>query len=196
MGTARKVNLAAGGQTSARRWRLNRIARTPARFRARRQWWLPIDVDVVSAVAPLGPGSGIETVLHATAMLRRKQPGPVVVIADLWPDTIAGHETERYRECLRALASDLGLADRVVFVGTPLGPADAASLRAATDVECIAIPSDVDGQSVGVTNVVDSGVDSIVVDCHDERLAEAIHRMLPGAVRPGVARVRELHVFP
>jgi glycosyltransferase involved in cell wall biosynthesis len=131
----------------------------------------------------LGPEKNIEVVLHAMAVLRDRG-----VAADL---AIAGHGA--HEPVLRALAADLGIAERVKFLGT-LAPEELAGLLQISDV--FAMLSTSETQSMTLLQAMASGVavvaantralpefvgpeNGVLVDPHDSaRLAAAFADLL------------------
>lgn len=63
----------------------------------------------------IGPGKGLEHAIDAIAKLSDLDPAPRYIIAGQTHPKVLAHEGERYRESLRARATALGIADRVVF---------------------------------------------------------------------------------
>jgi glycosyltransferase involved in cell wall biosynthesis len=61
----------------------------------------------------LGPGKGIEWALRALALLRDRTPMPVYTVAGRTHPKVLEHHGDVYRESLKALAADLGVADAV-----------------------------------------------------------------------------------
>jgi len=75
------------------------------------------DAPVLLTWGLLGPGKGIEHVIRALATLGEDVPVPTYLVAGCTHPNVARLEGERYRDGLRALAVELGVADRVVFDG-------------------------------------------------------------------------------
>ena len=73
----------------------------------REEWGVPLGSPVVGCVARLRPEKGQATLLRAAAQVRDRHPDLVVVLV--------GDGSEE--PALRALAAELGLADRVCFAG-------------------------------------------------------------------------------
>ena len=82
----------------------------------------------------IGPGKGIEWGIRAVAALRDIEP-PLhyEILGETHPKVIA-HEGEAYRDRLRALALDLGVADRVTFDARYLDRDALAARVAAADL--------------------------------------------------------------
>lgn len=106
------------------------------RDEARRQLGLEGDGPLLSTFGLLSPGKGIELVIHAMALLRSEHPALRYVVAGRTHPEVARRDGERYRMCLQALAADLGLADRVVFLDRFLEIEDVTALLVASDVVC------------------------------------------------------------
>jgi glycosyltransferase involved in cell wall biosynthesis len=82
----------------------------------------------------IGPGKGIEWGIRAVAELRDLEPAlHYEVLGETHPKVVA-HEGEAYRDHLRLLAEDLGVADRVTFDGRYLDRARLADRVATADV--------------------------------------------------------------
>lgn len=77
----------------------------------RRRVGLPDHVPVIGAVGRLCPSKGLDVLLRAVALLSRRHPEPrILLVGD------APRGSDHARE-LAALATELGLADRVIFAG-------------------------------------------------------------------------------
>ncbi len=82
----------------------------------------------------IGPGKGIEWGIRAVAALRDLEPAlHYEVLGETHPKVVA-HEGEAYRDHLRLLAEDLGVADRVTFDGRYLDRAGLSARVATADV--------------------------------------------------------------
>lgn len=75
---------------------------------------VPPHVPVVVTIGYVAPG--IETVLHAMALLRNERPDLHYVVAGPTHPDLVRRDGERFRWCLEALAEDLRCADRVHFL--------------------------------------------------------------------------------
>jgi glycosyltransferase involved in cell wall biosynthesis len=88
----------------------------------------------------IGPGKGLEWGIRAVAALRDVQPAVhYEILGETHPKVIA-HEGEAYRDRLRLLADDLGVADRVTFDARYLDR-DALAARVAT-ADLVLLPYD------------------------------------------------------
>jgi glycosyltransferase involved in cell wall biosynthesis len=82
----------------------------------------------------IGPGKGIEWGIRAVAALRDVEPAVhYEILGETHPKVIA-HEGEAYRDRLRLLAEDLGVADRVTFDARYLDRERLSARVAAADV--------------------------------------------------------------
>jgi len=63
----------------------------------------------------LGPGKGIEWALRALALLRGREPGPTYTVAGRTHPNVLTQHGDGYRESLRALAGELGVAGSVTW---------------------------------------------------------------------------------
>lgn len=97
------------------------------RERMRAQWGLSEAHLVIGIVARLDPAKGYETFLQAGALLAKRHPSVRFVCV--------GDGSARYREKLRTLAEDLGIADSVIWAGSRDDVPDVCS---AFDVVCSA----------------------------------------------------------
>ena len=82
----------------------------------------------------LGPSKNIELVLDAVHRIADQVPDATVAVVGATHPEVKRQSGERYREGLRELAADLGLADRVRFVDRYLGDAELAAWLVAADV--------------------------------------------------------------
>jgi glycosyltransferase involved in cell wall biosynthesis len=92
------------------------------------------DAPVLSTFGLLRPGKGLETAVRAMPAVARRHPDAQYVIAGAThPDTLR-RSGEIYRETLRAIATDIGVAERVRFVDAFLSQAELAVLLARTEI--------------------------------------------------------------
>lgn len=155
------------------------------RATTRRELGLPVDERIVTFVGVLTPRKGIDTLIEAMGLLARKPAGaPLLVVAGIG----------ELRESLEARARELGVADRVRFVGKV--PHDDVPLwMAAGDVFCLpslseGLPTVVCeamacGRAVvatavdGTPEIVDDGATGLLVAPRDpDGLAGALGRIL------------------
>ena len=163
--------------------RLPTTSRSERRERGRAALGLGDDAYVVGVVGRLIPEKGHATVLKATASLCRARTARLVIVGAPLPG--AG---ERYGAELRALAKQLGIADRVSFVGTQqdmgdcLAALDVAVCAASRKpfsmnaVEALAAGTAlVAGEEAGVAEIVTPGEDALLFPAGDhEALAAAL----------------------
>lgn len=106
------------------------------RVAARQRLDLPADGPVMSTFGLISAGKGIELAIHAMALLRNEHPDLHYVVAGRTHPEVVRHEGERYRMCLQALAEDLGLGDRVIFIDRFLELHELRDLLGVSDVVC------------------------------------------------------------
>jgi glycosyltransferase involved in cell wall biosynthesis len=82
----------------------------------------------------LGPSKNIELVLDAVHRIADLVPDATVAVVGATHPEVQRQSGEGYRDRLRELAADLGLADRVRFVDRYLSDAELAAWLVATDV--------------------------------------------------------------
>jgi glycosyltransferase involved in cell wall biosynthesis len=153
----------------------------PARDDLRRELRLPLDVPVVVVAASLQERKGHKYLLRAMARLGPKLPNLHALFAGEGPE----------EESLRALATELGLVDRVRF----LGFTDVRRVVPACDVFCL--PSRKEGLSIavmeamamrvpvlatriaGMPEVIEDGQSGLLVEpFQEEPLANALARLV------------------
>lgn len=145
---------------------------------------IPPHAPVLGTVCALRPQKALDVLVRAAAELKEEQPGLVVLIAG------SGGEEPR----LRALAEDLGVADRVRLLGF-WDPSAVPDLLAALDVavntsefegsplgimEFMAAGKPVVATAVGGTpDLIEDGVHGLLVQRRDHHaLAEAVRTLL------------------
>lgn len=72
--------------------------------------------DVVLTFGLLAPGKGIETIVEALPAVAERHPNLLYVVLGATHPNLVAHEGEAYRDRLKALAADLGVADNVAFI--------------------------------------------------------------------------------
>jgi len=82
----------------------------------------------------LGPSKNVELVFDAVHRIVDKVPDATVAVVGATHPEVRRQSGERYREGLRELAGQLGLADRVRFVDRYLGASELAAWLVAADV--------------------------------------------------------------
>ena len=103
---------------------------------ARDRLGLPPTGPVMSTFGLLSQGKGIELAIQAMALLGTEHPDLRYVIAGRTHPEVVRREGERYRHCLRALADDLGVGERVTFLDRFLDLDELADLLGVSDVVC------------------------------------------------------------
>lgn len=103
---------------------------------ARERLGLAGDGPVMSTFGLLSQGKGVELAIQAMALLSSEHPDLRYVVAGRTHPEVVRREGERYRDCLRALADDLGLGDRVIFLDRFLELDELADLLGVSDVVC------------------------------------------------------------
>jgi glycosyltransferase involved in cell wall biosynthesis len=112
----------------------------------------------------IGPGKGIEWGIRAVALLADEQPAlRYEVLGETHPKVLA-HEGESYRDGLRALARDLGVAGRVTFDDRYLDRTGLAQRVAAADLVLLPYDSRVQVTSGVLVEAVAAGKAVIATD--------------------------------
>ena len=155
------------------------------RREARTRLDLPVDERIITFVGVLTPRKGIDTLIESMGLLAREPDGaPLLLVAGIG----------ELREGLEARARELGVADRIRFVGK-VAHDEVPWLMAAGDVFCLpslseGLPTVVCeamacGRAVvatavdGTPEIVDDGATGLLVPPTDApRLAEALSRLL------------------
>ncbi|MCU1416504.1 MAG: hypothetical protein JWP32_678 [Schumannella sp.] len=145
----------------------------------------------------IGPGKGIEWGIRALALLGDVHP-PVryEVLGETHPKVVA-HEGEAYRDSLRALAAELGVADRVTFDDRYLDRAGLAERVASADVVLLPYDSRIQVTSGVLVEAVAAGKPVIATDFPHARelLADGVGTVVahesPEAIAQAVRQVLE-----
>ncbi|MES3108854.1 glycosyltransferase family 4 protein [Sphingomonas aurantiaca] len=82
----------------------------------------------------LAPNKGIETVINALPAVIAKHPDLLYVVLGATHPNLVAHEGEKYRDKLKALAADKGVADNVTFVDAFLEHGELLDYLQAADV--------------------------------------------------------------
>lgn len=85
----------------------------PAAFKSRFGW---DGHDVILTFGLLAPGKGIETVIEALPSVVEKHPEAMYVVLGATHPNLVAHEGEKYRDSLKALAREKGVAGNVAFI--------------------------------------------------------------------------------
>jgi len=72
--------------------------------------------EVILTFGLLAPSKGIETVIEAMPAIAAARPDALYVILGATHPNLVAHEGEAYRDRLKALAADLGVAEHVAFI--------------------------------------------------------------------------------
>jgi glycosyltransferase involved in cell wall biosynthesis len=147
----------------------------------------------------IGPGKGIEWGIRAVAALRDLQP-PVhyEILGETHPKVIA-HEGEAYRDRMRQLADDLGVADRVSFNARYLDRERLSARVAAADVVVLPYDSREQVTSGVLVEAVAAGKQVVATGFPHalELLADGIGSIVDHESPAGIARaVREVLEHP
>ncbi|SDA17282.1 glycosyltransferase family 4 protein [Sphingomonas sp. NFR15] len=71
---------------------------------------------VIFTFGLLAPGKGIETIIDAMPAITDKHPDALYVVLGATHPNLVAHEGEAYRDRLKALAAEHGVADQVAFI--------------------------------------------------------------------------------
>jgi glycosyltransferase involved in cell wall biosynthesis len=104
--------------------------------RANERYGIPLGAPMMSTFGLLSAGKGLELAIEALALLADDHPDLRYVIAGGTHPEVVKRDGEHYRNGLAALAKQLGVADRVIFVNRFLSLEELAELLAASDLVC------------------------------------------------------------
>lgn len=90
------------------------------------------DARVLSTFGLLGPGKGVEHAIAALPRILRRHPDVVYLVAGATHPEVARRDGESYRRRLTGLATDLGVAERVLMLDAFLSDTELAVLLART----------------------------------------------------------------
>jgi glycosyltransferase involved in cell wall biosynthesis len=82
----------------------------------------------------LSPGKGLEYVIQALPDILRTYPNTVYMIVGATHPQLLAHKGEHYRETLKALATELGVSDHVLFYNNFVSADELAGFIEATDI--------------------------------------------------------------
>jgi polysaccharide biosynthesis protein PslF len=106
----------------------------------------------------LGPGKGIEWALRALARLQDLRPMPTYTVAGRTHPKVLEQHGDAYRESLKKLASELGVADAVTWEDVYLDQASLSRLIRSADVVVLPYDSTEQVTSGVLTEAVGAGV--------------------------------------
>jgi polysaccharide biosynthesis protein PslF len=106
----------------------------------------------------LGPGKGIEWALRALARLQDLRPTPTYTVAGRTHPKVLEQHGDAYRESLKQLAADLGVADAVTWADVYLDQAALSRLIRSADVVVLPYDSTQQVTSGVLTEAVGAGV--------------------------------------
>ena len=124
----------------------------------------------------LGPGKGIESAIEAFALLRRRLPYAVYVIAGQTHPKVLARDGERYRDSLETKAKNLGITDAVVLDPTYYDLGRLSSLVRSADVVLLPYDSTDQACSGVLVEAVASGVPVVAT-----RFPHAVELLATGA---------------
>jgi glycosyltransferase involved in cell wall biosynthesis len=183
--------------------------------RVRRRLGIPRDAPVMSTFGLLSDGKGIELALQAMALLNDEHPDLHYIVAGRTHPEVVKRDGERYRHFLAALAADLGLGQRVIFLDRFLEIDELVGVLGISDLVCT--PYRGEDQSVSgvltfalaagcpvvstpyryARDVLARGAGLLVPFHDDEGFAGAIRQLLDGptkAAAVAAARRASLHM--
>ena len=143
----------------------------------------------------IGPGKGIEWGIRAVAALADVVPPVHYEVLGATHPKVLAHEGERYRESLRALAVELGVADRVHFDDRYLDARRLADRVAAADVVLLPYDSRVQVTSGVLVEAVAAGKQVVATDFPHARellaggVGSLVHHESPSAIAAAVRQV-------
>lgn len=171
-------------------------SRRPGMRSIRAELGIAPDEQVVGFVARLDPWKGLDVFLRAAALVSARCPGTIFLVSG---DAPAGFES--YRDRMVALAGELGIADKVRFLGWTYRLDDIPALMADLDVFChtsiqpepfglVLIEAMAMGCPVvaaragGPLEIVEDGVSGLLTPPGDaEAVADAVTALLDDPVR-------------
>ena len=109
----------------------DRALRDPSDFKARFGWQ---GRQVVLTFGLLSPGKGIETVIRALPAVAAEHPTLLYVVLGATHPNLVAYEGEAYRDRLKALTAELGVADQVEFLDTFVGHDELVDYLQAADI--------------------------------------------------------------
>ncbi|WP_085809272.1 glycosyltransferase family 4 protein [Sphingomonas sp. TZW2008] len=109
----------------------DRVFAEPAAFKPRFGWQ---GRQVILTFGLLAPGKGIETVIEALPAVVAQHPDAMYVVLGATHPNLVAHEGEKYRDSLKALAADKGVADNVAFIDAFVEQDDLIDYLQAADI--------------------------------------------------------------
>ncbi len=89
---------------------------------------------VILTFGLLAPGKGIETVIEAMPAVVAQHPDAMYIVLGATHPNLVAHEGERYRDSLKALAREQGVAHNVAFIDAFVGQDDLIDYLQAADL--------------------------------------------------------------
>ncbi|QNE30849.1 glycosyltransferase [Sphingomonas sp. NBWT7] len=109
----------------------DRVFADPAAFKPRFGWQ---GRQVILTFGLLAPGKGIETVIEALPAVVAQHPDAMYVVLGATHPNLVAHEGEKYRDSLKALAGEKGVADNVAFIDAFVEQDDLIDYLQAADI--------------------------------------------------------------
>ena len=129
----------------------------------------------------LGPGKGIEWALRALALLRDRTPMPVYTVAGRTHPKVLEQHGDSYRQSLKDLAAELGVADAVRWDDEYLEPVALSRLIRSADVVVLPYDSTEQVTSGVLIEAVGAGVPVVATEFPHavELLADGLGLLVP-----------------
>ncbi|MGK6321879.1 glycosyltransferase [Sphingomonas sp. DT-51] len=89
---------------------------------------------VIFTFGLLAPGKGIETIVEAMPAVVEKNPDAMYIVLGATHPNLVAHEGEKYRESLKARATELGVGDNVAFIDAFVDHDDLIDYLQAADI--------------------------------------------------------------
>jgi len=147
----------------------------------------------------LGPGKGIEWALRALAELTGDGPTPVYTVAGRTHPKVLEHQGDVYRDGLKKLAADLGVAERVRWEDVYLDQGALSRLIRSSDVVVLPYDSTEQVTSGVLTEAVGAGIPVVATEFPHavELLADGPGLLVPHQDPPAMAAaIRRLLADP
>ena len=151
---------------------------------------------VMTSFGLIGPGKGLEYVIKALPAITSRHPDVLYRIVGATHPNLIAEQGESYRENLRALADDLGVADHIEWVDRFVETNELLDQLEASDIYVTAYPNLQQSTSgtlsyavamgkavistpyLHAAELLSDGVGELVEPCSSETIAEAVNRLL------------------